>query len=425
MNGKKYDKYKWITLIIFALMYNLVYLGRFSVNNLIDNFNSELTFTESQTTFITVSVFISYAVGSIVNGMFVDRYSAKKGIVVGGIATSILNIVIVYLNNWLSIFICCLLNGFFQSIIWVGGISIIAQWWQEKDWGKSVGIANFFSGLSHLMAYILPMAVGLVLPGLNWRYQIIVPIMMLAVFVIIFAYIAKEKPQSVGLEPYELEDSQRKTNARFLTSRSWSIKTLTMYIISKKSFGWWCLIAFASSVCRYGLFEWGTQYFADKGNLGIQPQMFTEVTLPIGMAFGTLIITWITGVRFLDNKGLMVTSMAAICGSMVIVFPFMNNTQSIMTGIFLMGFALYGVNGILWLHAIDQGGRVYAGTIAGLLNGCAYFGATIQGLFFSTFVDLFDSYIVVFVLIEIICVVMIICGIMICRKQLGRQISEY
>ncbi len=35
---QRFDHYKWITLISFALMYNFVYLGRFNVNNNMDNF---------------------------------------------------------------------------------------------------------------------------------------------------------------------------------------------------------------------------------------------------------------------------------------------------------------------------------------------------------------------------------------------------
>ena len=48
--------------------------------------------------------------------------------------------------------------------------------------------------------------------------------------------------------------------------------------------------------------------------------------------------------------------MAALCGMLVVIFPMVQEEAAILTGIFFTGFALYGINGILWLYALDQGG---------------------------------------------------------------------
>ena len=44
---QRFDHYKWITLISFALMYNFVYLGRFNVNNNMDNFAADAGMNET------------------------------------------------------------------------------------------------------------------------------------------------------------------------------------------------------------------------------------------------------------------------------------------------------------------------------------------------------------------------------------------
>ena len=61
---QRFDHYKWITLISFALMYNFVYLGRFNVNNNMDNFAADAGMNGTQAHILSVSVVISYIYGS-------------------------------------------------------------------------------------------------------------------------------------------------------------------------------------------------------------------------------------------------------------------------------------------------------------------------------------------------------------------------
>ena len=44
MESKRYNRYKWAGLIAFALMYGLVYVSRFNVNNLMGDLSGDLNF---------------------------------------------------------------------------------------------------------------------------------------------------------------------------------------------------------------------------------------------------------------------------------------------------------------------------------------------------------------------------------------------
>ena len=111
------------------------------------------------------------------------------------------------------------------------------------------------------------------------------------------------------------------------------------------------------------------------------------------------------------------TAMAALCGMLVVIFPMVQEEAAILTGIFFTGFALYGINGILWLYALDQGGRVFAGSVAGILNGFAYLGAFLENLLFRTVLNLFSGNMAVFLVMEAFCVCMVICGMVVCKKN--------
>ena len=415
---QRFDHYKWITLISFALMYNFVYLGRFNVNNNMDNFVADGGMNGTQAHILSVSVFISYAAGSVINGYLADRYGSKRLVICGGLGTILMNGFISLENQWGLLLGTWIVNGLFQSMIWVGGISMLSHWWAEGYRGKGVGIANFFSGISHVTAYLLPILIVSLWPDIGWRTGMVIPMGILLIFVIVFAFVAVEKPQDKKLPAYAVHSQNHQKREETLRKRAEEGKTPWLYFLQLRNFWWWCAIALLSSICRYGLLNWIPVYYQQENGEEILSETFSNLMLPVGMAFGTLVITWVAGTKLFDNKGIIVTAMAALCGTLVITFPMLENTQSVLVGIFFMGFALYGINGILWVHAIDQGCRVFAGSVAGIFNGFAYFGAFLETVLFPAVLRLFDdNYLVIFVCMEILCIFMVICGIVVSKKN--------
>ena len=415
---QRFDHYKWVTLISFALMYNFVYLGRFNVNNNMDNFVADTGMSGTQAHILSVSVFISYAAGSVINGYLADRYGSKRLVIYGGLGTILMNGLISLENQWGLLLGTWIVNGLFQSMIWVGGISMLSHWWAEGYRGKGVGIANFFSGISHVTAYLLPILIVSLWPGVGWRTGMVIPMGVLLVFVILFGIFGVEKPADKHLPAYPIQNTRYQKREETLQKRIAEGKNPWTYFLSQKKFWWWCAIALLSSICRYGLLNWIPVYYQQENGEEILSETFSNLMLPVGMAFGTLVITWVAGTKLFDNKGIIVTAMAALCGTLVITFPMLENTQSVLVGIFFMGFALYGINGILWVHAIDQGCRVFAGSAAGIFNGFAYLGAFLETVLFPAVLRLFDdNYLVIFVCMEILCIFMVICGIVVSKKN--------
>ena len=62
---RRFSHYRWVTLISFAVMYNFVYLGRFNVNNNMERFVADVGMNDVQTYILSVSIFLSYAAGSV------------------------------------------------------------------------------------------------------------------------------------------------------------------------------------------------------------------------------------------------------------------------------------------------------------------------------------------------------------------------
>ena len=95
----------------------------------------------------------------------------------------------------------------------------------------------------------------------------------------------------------------------------------------------------------------------------------------------------------------------------------MQESQAVLVGVFLAGVALYGINGILWLHAIEQGSRISSGSAAGIINCFAYLGASLEGIIFPLILRWSHTSISVFVVMEVLCIAMVFCGMVVSRKN--------
>lgn len=413
-----FREYRIITLFSFAIMYCLVYLARFNVNNLMIYMSEDLAIKEAPADLISMGVFLTYALGSFINGYLADRYGGKNFVIMGALVSVLMNLLVVIQTSWKGLFALWMINGYFQSMIWVGGISLLANWWEEGSRGKGIGIANFFSGMSHTVAYALPIMIMSMFPAFEWRGPFVIPIIILLIFVGLFALFAKERPEDVGAAPYEQKIERHIARESYLMEIKSEGGNPYAFFFRNHSFLWWCAIAMLSSICRYGLLNWIPLYYQNSEGDVLISETFSNLTLPLGMAFGTLVITWIAGTKMYENKGVIVTAMAAVCGTLVVVFPMISDATATLVGIFITGFVLYGINGILWVHAIDQGCRAYAGTAAGILNGFAYLGAFLEGFIFPMVIRTFHSTISVFVVMEIVCLAMIACGMVVSKKDI-------
>ncbi|MGI6737371.1 MAG: MFS transporter [Anaerovoracaceae bacterium] len=413
---RRFTRYKWVTLLTFSLMYNFAYVGRFNIVDHLSDFSDAVTVGSTQQDLIYFCLFLSYGIGSFCNGMLCRRLGGKRLVILGASISIFANMFTVLAVNWETVFVLQIVNGYFQSMIWVGGIAILADWWEPRECGIGVGIANFFSGLSHVTAFLLPQIILLVMSRLSWQSEIVLPMYVWGLFLILFIMFSAESPQQCGLPPYALSARESVYERRLQRSAD-RPGGVFGFLCRHRKLMVWCLIALMSSMCRYGLLSWIPSYFQGRGEQVIISETFSNLMFPLGMAMGTLFITWLTGTRFRHNIGLMIVWTAALCGSLVIVVPMVGISRAVLMSIFFSGFFLYGINGILWLYAIRAGARHYAGWAAGLLNGFAYLGAALEFYITPMMIRRTGSVLSVFYLIELLCIGMILCGIMVSRKD--------
>jgi len=406
--------WKWANLLAFSLMYITMYIGRYNFNTVLPQISEELGLSQTVEQLLYSSVFFAYALGCLVNGYLADTHRPKVLIAIGASGSIFANIVMHFAGHWPVMLAISLLNGYMQSILWVSGIAIMVQWWKSEERGIAIGIANLSSSFSYLVMLILPNLIFSSSPD-DWRDKLLLPVLLLGFFTIVFCMVSRETPKSVRLLPYQETEEKRLEEEILEATVAKEFFSVIYYFFKSKTLWCWCAIAFLSSLCRYGILTWIPMYYSTGSSEISFHHYMSNTGISIGMALGTLIIAFITGKYFNDNKGVAVTVCAGLCAAVVVVFPTMNSPLIAFIGMFFTGFFLFGINGLLWLYAMDSGTRIYAATITGIVNCFAYIGATFETNIFSFVLNVSGKWIFVFVTIDIICIAMVLLGCLICK----------
>lgn len=152
-------------------------------------------------------------------------------------------------------------------------------------------------------------------------------------------------------------------------------------------------------------------YFVEVFNYDVESGIIGSVVCPLGMAFGALIIPWVSDHVWGGNRLPWVIISAGAAA--IIVFAFMGVGPGLMasTLLFFAGFFIYGINSLVWAFATDIGGRAFGGTATGILDCSAYIGASVQAIFFGSVLTSSGNWTLVFTCIVGVAATMIVAAL--------------
>ncbi|MCF0230288.1 MAG: MFS transporter, partial [Parasporobacterium sp.] len=389
------------------------YCGRQNLSYAMPAMMEEEGWTALELGILSSVQFWTYGLGHLFNGRLGEIFGVNRFIVAGMILSAAMNILIGFQSSLIFIAILWGFNGYFQSMLWSPGMALLANWWPGSKRGFATGFANAFSGLG-TVATAFAVAVSLALfSGMGWGGGFVGPAVVMLAAVVIYPFFTKERPEKVGLPAYVDPDEQREEQDEELKKIIAEKGKLYPYIHLFKQwrFDLWMIIIACSSICRYGLMTWIPTYFVDVFGYEIKSGIMGSVVLPLGMAFGALIIPWISDHVWSQNRLPWVIISAG--ASALIVFAFMGVGPGpiAMILLFLAGFFIYGINSLVWAFATDIGGRAFGGTAAGILDCMAYIGASVQAIYFGSILSSTGNWKLVFTMIVVVAVVMIVAAL--------------
>ena len=386
----KFKSFAWKMLLSFGLTYMFFYNGRQNINLVLTQMAEGLGSTTAAMGVVSSALFWCYAFGQLVNGRLGAFFGYKRYMMFGVAASAVLNVIISFQHSIPVIAVLWGLNGFCQSMVWSNGLGVLNKWWPKRDRGFASGLATAFSGIAQVVTYLTLLLCMELNPEWGWRAGFRYPMIPMALMLIAFAALFKEKPEDVGLKAFEEEDQVAAARDASLSAEIESKGFLYPYkvLFSEPKVIVFCLISAIAGVGRYGLLTWVPTYFTESMGLSIKAGIFSSILLPLGQACAMFVFPFITDKVFKGKREpmLALASVVTFCG--MICFPLIKTQMPASVMLFVVGVSGM-VTGIIWAVAGDMGGRAFSSTVVGVLDWAVYMGAAIQASVFGFVKDSF------------------------------------
>lgn len=343
----------------------------------------ESGFTKMQCGTVATGLLWSYAIGSFFAGRWGDRYGPRIMQTIGGVGTTILNILTALQSGFTGIFTIFSVNGFVQGQVYAPTNMLISQWYPKSRRGFATGIFGTSMGISSLVAWAIT---GYTVANYGWRAAFIWPLLIFTIpTTIAVRFLVKNKPEDAGFPPYrERLEASISAEAEKLTDGD--IKGVKAWLILFKNWKFIsiCVASFTVYIGRFGLLTWIPLYYADTAGIKLSAVPIMTFALPFGMMFGPITAGWLSDKFFKAKRFQMICTYFIGCIVVLFLMAFIPiKTMGLTIAIALQvlaGLFVLGINGALFTAGCDFGGRKMAGTAVGTLNFFNYFGAGVQGV---------------------------------------------
>ena len=394
---KKDPKYEFWRLRIFGitwLSYAGFYLTRasFSVAKIGILEDPSLSLTTENMGVIDGLYLTAYAVGQFVWGMLGDKVGTRKIVLLGLSGSIITGFAMGVSSIMLALGVFALLQGLSQSTGWAPLAKNITNWFSLRERGVVMGwwATNYTIG-GLIGAPIAGLAATYFL---DWRYAFFIPAIILAVIMVLFFLLQKNKPEDIGLPAIEEYHNDELPSKKFPNDE----------IISEPEEGSWKSIFeviknpmvlrlgavyFFIKPTRYAILFWGPLYVSESLGTGMAESAFVNAAFFLAGPFSVLAAGYASDKIFQSRRmPYAVISMFALA-LLLFFFNDLAATHSSLVSaslLFLVGFLIYGPDSLVSATAaVDFGTRKGASTASGIINGMGSVGAiaggTIPGFF--------------------------------------------
>jgi len=379
-----YDRYRfWRITVMASVWYSFYYLGRLDWSFCIPWIINDLKITKFEAGMGATAILWAYALGVFLSGRFADKYGARIMDTIGGVGTTIMNIVIAGLSNLNFILGALFMNGFIQGQAYASTNGMISQWYPKSKRGFATGIYATSMGISTLVVWLIT---GYFVTKYGWRAAFTYPVLLFTLpITIVMFLVVRSKPEDADFPPYrETQTESISAQAEHYTQeetrgvKAWKIL-----------FANWKFMLFAAAsmlmhVGRYGLLTWIPLYYAETSGVAISNIPAATVALPLGIMVGPLAAGWIAD-RFFRAKRYQVLNIYMGCFIVIMLTMAHFGIKEIglyasFTLLVLGGFFVLGAVGDLFAAACDFGGRKMAATAVGVVDLFNYIGAGLQGV---------------------------------------------
>ena len=173
-----------------VLAYTGAYLNRLNLSAALSSIASALSLTDARAGMLQSAFALVYAAGQLLNGAIVDRVNPVKHMLIGIVGFCCVNMLMSFAAGFEMLFVLCLFNGAFQSMLWTPIVRIMALYFEGKE---ARAKANIFISLTLVMGHLGAWAIsGIMANAVGWNMSFRVPAVLGIAILFICRYLFRD-----------------------------------------------------------------------------------------------------------------------------------------------------------------------------------------------------------------------------------------
>jgi len=289
---------------------------------------------------------VLYGVSKFGNGFLADRANARAFLVVGLVASAVMNVLFGLSSTVATLGLIWMLNGYFQGMGFPPCARLMTNWFPPKELATKFSIWNS----SHCIGGGLIVILCGYLVAFGWRMCFFVPAGIALAIAVFVWFSAPDTPPSVGLPEVEgthndaAEHRSREEFRAFVMERVFRNKYI--WLVSAANF-------FVYTV-RYAVLDWGPTMLTQAKHIQIAHAGWMVAAFEVCGLVGAIAGGWFTD-RFLKGRAVHICVVYMfLAGVSVLVFWKVPVRSELLTTILLgsVGFFVYGPQCLLAATAV-------------------------------------------------------------------------
>jgi len=406
INFKIKNNFRWtiVLLLFFATAIN--YIDRQIIGILKPFIATDLNWSEEDYGYIITAFQISYAIGLLLTGPFLDKLGTRIGYLGAVAVWSIAGIAHAAASSVLGFAFFRSILGLSEAASFPAAVKSVAEWFPKRERALATGLFNSGSTVGAIIAPIIVTSVTLLL---NWKWAFIITGLLGFLWILLWLLVYRSPSEHPKLSTEELQyinqdDETEKDLAPEQPSIKWKqlLRFRSTYAI--------CITRFISDWVWWFFLFWIPDYLSKLMHLDMK-----ELVLPLIIIYAVSSVGGISGgwlSSFFIKSGVFVDRARKItiliCAISVLPIMALSVTTNIWIIIFLLSLAAAGHQG--WAANIFTViSDIYPKTAVASMMGLSGFFGAIGGALSASFVGLLlettHSYTVIFLIASLMYVI--------------------
>jgi len=397
INFKTKNNFRWIIVLLLFFATAINYIDRQIIGILKPFIATDLNWSEEDYGYIITAFQISYAIGLLLTGPFLDKFGTRIGYLSAVALWSIAGIAHAMASSVLGF-------AFFRSILGLGeaasfpaAVKSVAGWFPKRERALATGLFNSGSTIGAIIAPIIVTSVTLLL---NWKWAFIITGLLGFLWILLWLLVYRSPSEHPKLSAEELQyinqdDETEKDLAPEQPSIKWKqlLQFRSTYAI--------CITRFISDWVWWFFLFWIPDYLSKLMHLDMKALVLPLIIIYAVSSIGGISGGWLSS--FLIKSGITVDKARKvtilICAILVLPIMALSFTTNIWIIIFFLSLAAAGHQG--WAANIFTViSDIYPKTAVASMMGLSGFFGAIGGALSASFVGFLlettNSYTIIF-----------------------------